>query len=63
MGLNDVYKVVKGNILMSRFLPIVNEAYYKVVKGNILMSRPLPTVREAYYIHASSRRTSKGYVF
>jgi len=28
VGLNDVYKGLRGNILMSRPLPNVSEAYY-----------------------------------
>jgi len=32
VGLNDVYKGVRGNILMSRPLPNVNEAYYMLLQ-------------------------------
>jgi len=32
VGLNDVYKGVTGNILMSRPLPNVNEVYYMLVQ-------------------------------
>jgi len=32
MGLNDVYKGVRGNILMSRPLPNVSEAYYMLLQ-------------------------------
>lgn len=31
VGLNDVYKTVRGNILMSKALPTVSEAYYMLL--------------------------------
>ena len=32
VGLNDVYKGVRGNILMSRPLPNISEAYYMLLQ-------------------------------